>query len=318
MTGPGMRALKWLLPIAVSVGAFWFLLGRIDLVEVIRDVDARAAAILIPSVLVFGAVSLWLEAVSIDHLAATDSRRLGRWTCARIKAATYPLGLLNYALGAGGLTYLLRRRGGLAVSEAAGIVMLIALFDLGLLLVLSALGVTLLSTRAVALQAGVVTAGVAGIAAGFVFLRTSVSLGPLERIRGLELFRAARETPVDRLVILGLLRLAFVISFILVCGAALMAFGVRVPPGDLAVGVTAVSLVASLPIAVAGLGTGQVAFVYMFRDWAAPEILLASNLALTAMLILMRSGMGLLFAREFTREALEAAREIGELGELGS
>ena len=77
----------------------------------------------------------------------------------------------------------------------------------------------------------------------------------------------------------------------------------------LAVGVAAVSLVASLPIAVAGLGTGQVAFVYMFRHWGSPEILLASNLALTVGLILMRAGTGLIFAREFTREALAAARE---------
>ncbi len=318
MRGLGMRTLKWVLPIVVSIGAFWLLLGRIDLAEVVHDVDARSAAVLIPSVLAFGVVSLWLEAVSIDHLAASNSRSLGRWICARMKAATYPLGLLNYALGAGGLTYLLRRRGGLSISEAAGIVMLIALFDLGLLLVLSALGVALLSTRTVALQVGVVATGVIGIAAGFVFLRTSVSLGPLDRIRDLELFRAARETPLERLAILACLRLAFVVSFILVCGAALAAFGVHVPAGDLAVGVAAVSLVASLPIAVAGLGTGQVAFVYMFRHWASPEVLLASNLALTAALILMRSGMGLLFAREFTREALEGAREIGELGEQRS
>jgi len=40
-----------------------------------------------------------------------------------------------------------------------------------------------------------------------------------------------------------------------------------------------------------------------------PEVLLASNLALTAALILMRAGIGLIFAREFTREALAAARE---------
>jgi len=226
-----------------------------------------------------------------------------------MKAASYPLGLLNYALGAGALTYLLRRRGGLRLSEAAGIVMLIALFDLGLLLLLSALGVTLLSSQKIAFQIGVIMVGMFGIAAGFAFLRTPISLGPLDRIRDLELFRAARETPLDRLATLALLRLGFVVSFMLLCGAALASFDVWIPPGDLAVGVAAVSLVTSLPIAIAGLGTGQMAFVYMFRHWGSPEILLASNLALTAALILIRASIGLIFAREFTREALAAARE---------
>jgi hypothetical protein len=147
------------------------------------------------------------------------------------------------------------------------------------------------------------------IAAGFAFLRAQISMGPLDRIRDLELFRAARETPVNRLAVLGFLRLCFVISFVMLFGTALGAFGIWVPLGDLVVGTAAVSLVASLPIAVAGLGTGQVAVVYMFKYWASPEVLLASNLALTAALISMRAGIGLVFAREFTREALAGVRE---------
>ncbi len=309
MAGLGKRVAKWLLPVVVSGAAFWLLLRQIDFAAVLQHADAGIAAKLIPVVLAYGALSLWIEAQTLSLLAAPSSSVLGKWTCAKMKAASYPLGLLNYALGAGGLTYLLRRRGGLRISEAAGIVMLIALFDLGLLLLLSALGVMLLSTQKVAFQIGVIAVGMIGIAAGFAFLRTPISMGPLDRIRDLELFRAARETPMDRLAVLALLRLGFVVSFILLCGTALAVFDIWVPPGDLAVGVAAVSLVASLPIAVAGLGTGQVAFVYMFRHWGSPEILLASNLALTAGLILMRAGTGLIFAREFTREALAAARE---------
>jgi len=309
MAGLGKRVAKWLLPVVVSGAAFSLLLRQIDFAAVLQHADAGIAAKLIPVVLAYGALSLWIEAQTLSLLAAPSSSVLGKWTCAKMKAASYPLGLLNYALGAGGLTYLLRRRGGLRISEAAGIVMLIALFDLGLLLLLSALGVMLLSTQKVALQIGVIAVGMIGIAAGFAFLRTPISMGPLDRIRDLELFKAARETPMDRLAVLALLRLGFVVSFILLCGAALAVFDIWVPPGDLAVGVAAVSLVASLPIAVAGLGTGQLAFVYMFRHWGSPEILLASNLALTAGLILMRAGTGLIFAREFTREALAAARE---------
>lgn len=309
MAGLGKRLARWLLPVAVSAAAFVLLLRRIDFGEVLQQVDAGVAARLVPALLVYAAVSLWIEAQTLSYLGTPSSSVLDKWTCARMKAASYPLGLLNYALGAGGLTYLLRRRGGIRISEAAGIVVLIALFDLGLLLLLSALGVMLLSTQKIALQVSVIAVGIIGIVAGFAFLRAGFSMGPLDRIRELEIFRAARETPLDRLAVLALLRLAFVVSFILLCGAALAAFDIWVPLGDLAVGTAAVSLVASLPIAVAGLGTGQVAFVYMFRHWGSPEVLLASNLALTAGLILMRASIGLIFAREFTREALAAARE---------
>jgi hypothetical protein len=309
VAGLGKWVAKWLLPIMVSAAAFSLLLRQIDFAGVLEHADAGIAAKLVPVVVAYGALSLWIEAQTLSLLAASSSSDLGKWTCAKMKAASYPLGLLNYALGAGGLTYLLRRRGGLRLSEAAGIVMLIALFDLGILLLLSALGLLLLSTQQIALQIGVIAIGMVAIAAGFAFLRAPVAMGPLDRLRDLELFKPARETPMGRLTVLALLRLGFVVSFIVLCGSALVVFDIWVPLGDLAVGVAAVSLVASLPIAVAGLGTGQVAFVYMFRDWGSPETLLASNLALTALLIVMRAGTGLIFAREFTREALVAARE---------
>jgi hypothetical protein len=58
---------------------------------------------------------------------------------------------------------------------------------------------------------------------------------------------------------------------------------------------------------VAGLGTGQVAFIEVFQRYAAEETLLACSLALSAGLIVLRAATGLLFAREFTREAFVAA-----------
>ena len=67
-------------------------------------------------------------------------------------------------------------------------------------------------------------------------------------------------------------------------------------------------VVAMIP-SVAGLGTGQVAFVQVFGRYGDDETLLACSLAFSTGLIVMRAGMGLLFAGEFTREALRATRE---------
>ena len=70
-----------------------------------------------------------------------------------------------------------------------------------------------------------------------------------------------------------------------------------------------VALVAAIPIAVAGLGTSQAAFLYLFESYAPPETLLAMSLVLSAGMLTLRALMGVAFAREFTREALRETRE---------
>jgi hypothetical protein len=139
-------------------------------------------------------------------------------------------------------------------------------------------------------------------------LRMPASLGPLDRIRSLSFFAALRTIPLRRLGELVLLRMTFCTSFIALAAAAFRAFGIAPPVGELVVGMLFVAVVAALPIAVAGLGTGQAAFVIVFGDLADRETLLALSLVLSAGIISLRVAMGLVFAREFTREALEHSR----------
>ena len=68
-------------------------------------------------------------------------------------------------------------------------------------------------------------------------------------------------------------------------------------------------LVTTIPITVAGFGTSQAAFVYLFRHWSDPETLLACSLALSVGLVLVRAGLALAYSREFAREALQASLE---------
>ena len=87
-----------------------------------------------------------------------------------------------------------------------------------------------------------------------------------------------------------------------------MAFGIYAPLSFLVTAVPILIVVAMIP-SVAGLGTGQVAFVEVFGRYADAETLLACSLAFSTGLIVMRAGMGLALAGEFTREALRATRE---------
>ena len=62
-------------------------------------------------------------------------------------------------------------------------------------------------------------------------------------------------------------------------------------------------------LAVAGIGTGQVVFVMVFAGLASDAELLAMSILLSASILLSRAAIGLVFAPEFTREAMAAARE---------
>jgi hypothetical protein len=293
----------------VSAALLALLARQIDFGAALAAITPRALVLLAPALLAYTAASLAIDAWSLVRVAAAAGGRLGATTAARIKAASYSFGLLHYALGAAALVALLRRKGLLPTAEAAGVVMLISSFDLLVVLGLTAVGSAFLATDALALRAGLVAALLVAAPVGLVALRSEWSFGPLDRLRALRLVRSAREMPAVRLAELLVARVAFVAVFVALGGAALAAFGVRPPPGELVVGFAAIALVSTLPIAVAGLGTGQLAFVHAFRSSGDAETLLAASVALSAGIILFRVALGAAFAREFAREALAETRE---------
>lgn len=305
------RWIRWILPFVVSGALLWWLFARTDFSGVVEKVDARIILIMVPALLFYGAFSLWVEAQSLVRVMASSGQPIDAITCARAKAASYLYTIVHYTVGAGVLAVLLKRRTQIRLADTAGAVAFISVVDLIVLLFIAALGAALLASREPALQLGLVLGGVAVLVGGFAFLRAPISLGgPVERIRNLALFRAVRTTPIPTLLELVGFRFLFVTSFIAMAAVALLAFHVNVPLGDMVVGFTAVSLIAALPIAVSGLGTGQAVWLFVFRHWSDPETLLASSLVLSMGLILLRAGIGVVFARELTREAIEAAREV--------
>jgi hypothetical protein len=302
------RWLERLVPLAVSAAALSWLFATLEVSALVDALSWSVAAVLVPALLAYGAFSLWLEARSLRRLVRRAPPGFGAWTAARVKCASYLLGIVSYALGAGALTVLLRRRAGIGLGESASVVLMISSLDLLLLLLLAGIGAATGPA-----DAGVVRVGVAalfgfGFFGGLVLVRAPLRMAPLERVRSLAIFEVLRHTPMSILLEVALLRLCFTVAFIALGGSAFAAFGVAVQAGELVVGIMVVALVAALPIAVAGLGTGQLAFVTVFRGLAEPELLLAVSLVLSAGLILLRVGMGLAFAREFTREALAQTR----------
>jgi hypothetical protein len=302
------KLLQRLLPALVSVVALAWLLNSIELSALAAAISWNVLAALAPTLVLYGAVTLFLEAASVTLLMNSRPAGFGMWTVARIKCASYLLGIVNYTLGAGALTVLLRRRAGMGLGESASVVLLITSVDIVILMVMAAAGTSLIDTGAPAVRAGLFALLVVGFVVGMTVLRMPAHLGPIERIRSLTVFEALRTTPLSRLVKLAALRVCFTSSFIALGGAAFAGFGVAVPLSDLVVGMVVVGVVSALPIAVAGLGTGQIAVVEAFGHLADRETLVALSLVLTAGMLTLRAGMGLVMAREFTREVLEETR----------
>ena len=307
MTTP-TRVLRALLPLGVSVALLAGLAQQVDFGAAFAAITGHSLLLLAPALVAYTGLSLWLDALSLARVVPDQAGQLGVATAARIKSASYSFGLLHYALGAAALVVLLRRKGLLPMAEATGVVMLIAAFDLLAVLGVTALGSAFLTNHALALRAGLVATLLVAAPIGLIALRSERSLGPFDWLRDLRLLRSVREMPSARLLELLALRVLFVVIFIGLGGAALAAFGVRPALGDLIVGFSAIALVSALPIAVAGLGTGQLAFVYLFRNSADSATLLAASLALSAGIIVLRVGLAATFAREFTREALAEAQ----------
>ena len=303
------RALRFALPFLVSGALLAWVLSGVNLRGVLHHVTPTIALWLAPTLIVFLIVSLALEAICLVWVISA-SHPFRNWiVAARIKAASYPLGLVNYALGAGATAVLLRRRAQMTLTEAAGAIFVIGLFDLGALIACVLGGMAWLGTPNMGLRAGLIVLLGLLAAGGLAALRAPISLGPIDRLRELEIFHDARTLPISVLLKVAGVRLIFVGVFIMVVGVTLKAFGVDVPIADVTVNTSILLLVSTLPIAVAGIGTGQVVFVALFDSYADAETLIAASLTLSFGMIVTRAAVGLAFAREFTAEALAAQNE---------
>jgi SAM-dependent methyltransferase len=300
-----IRSARTLVPFLVSLAAIAYLVATVDLRSMLSHMDSRAVLVLIPALLVYGALSLLIEAMTLVRLVPDGAKDFDVWKASRVKAASYLMNLIHYALGAGALALLLRRRAGIGVAEAAGVVILIAVFDLGMLLLVLAIG--LMNAGVPDLRVALAPALIGALFAGFALLRAPLPLGPLEGLRSHRLFAAARTTPAERLLDAAALRLLFVLCFLGLGWAGFSAFRVAIPLDDFLVNFPLVAAAGILP-SVAGIGPAHVGVVELFGRFSDRETLLACSLGLSAGMILLRLGIGLLFAREYAREVYAASR----------
>lgn len=305
--------LRRVVPFLVSGALLAYVFSKIDIRLALDYLTLDIVLGFLGPLILFNLVTLAIEARCLHRVAATQEITLGHLTAARIKAACYLLSILNYALGAAGLSLLLARRTRRDIAPVVSMVFLISLLDVGSVLLLAAIGASFQEVArevaSVELRFSVVVGLIAAIFAGFAFLRAPFSMGPLEVVRSLAVFRAPREAPIGLLVELMCWRALFVGSYVALTSALFHAFGIEVEWARLATNVAIILAVSALPIAAGGLGTGQIVFVAIFAGVAPDAQLLSASILLSIGLVVTRAMTGFAFAFEFTREALEAARD---------
>lgn len=311
------RIARIVVPFVVSAALLAYVFAQIDLRLALDYLALDVLLRFLGPLILFNIVTVVIEAQCLHRVVAAhpdEARPLPRLTAARIKAACYLLGILNHVLGAVGLSVLLRRRTGATLATAGGMVFLISLFDMGSVFAWVGGGAAMLEAETFGVRLGVIGLAIGAIVAGFVFLRAPISMGPLEVVRGHDLFRAPRTAPIPLLIEIGLLRLIFVGCFVALVRALFWAFDTPIASTSLILNVGLMLVVSALPIAAGGLGTGQIVFVEVFSGVAPDAQLLAMSIAFSIGLIVSRALIGLVFAPEFTREALRAAREESKPG----
>jgi hypothetical protein len=231
---------------------------------------------------------------------------------APIRASMYVPALINTNLGQGGVAWYLHRRAGMPFLEMVSSILFIALMEVYQLFLFSTVGVifyhpgspsqrtvvhVLRIAYAVAWLALAALIGFFALARRSDRVRAWIAGGRLRALA--RTFVQAR--PRDYAIVLLIKAPSFLAS-LLAQFLALSLYGISIPFVKLVLFLPLVFLTASLPIAVAHLGTSQAAWLLFFSGNAPPATILAYSLAAHFTFMFCNGLIGLFFLPRASRE----------------
>jgi hypothetical protein len=226
-----------------------------------------------------------------------------------VRAATYLLAVIQYYVGQAAIVGFLHQRKGVPLVRAAGWILFISGINMGVLVLLAAVGLIGGDARIPWLWMVPVGVGIGAVAYGIVL---AVRPAFLERI---PLFAPLFEMGVVGHIKATVVRLPHVMVLITWHFLALRWFGVAVPFGTALVALPAVFFAAALPISVQGLGLSQAAALYFFSSYAqaGSAAVLAYSLAMTSVSLIVQVTVGLAFLPAGRRLGMREAEAEAEL-----
>jgi len=240
-----------------------------------------------------------------------------------VRAVTYVVSILNTNLARAAMALYLTRQLGTPFFQIASTVIFLTLLELTHLATWATAGMLAFPTKA--------PKGLLGIPAGFalfwvvLLLYARLDFAPWRalwswvfrvfprlkipwRFRESSIFRTFDQAPLKRYAQVVLLRAPMFVVSLLLHFLAVRSFGMEIPLAEMLAFLPIIFMLAALPITVAHLGTTQAAWIFLFRDYAAPSQLLAYSLASHLAFMLTRGLLGLIFLPRAYRDLFGSLR----------
>ena len=267
--------------------------------------DARAAwdalreAPLIGLVLLWGGVSaivFFLDSAGLFVLFSRLNGAVQYRDVMVIKGSSYFLNIVNYAAASGGIAYLVWRRWRFPFLEVTSSVLFLNVVDLLVLnvFVTGGLWLTDLSLPVAAVQTIVyVNIGLYALYFGsMIYWNAGFDFLVLGRLRKWSIFSAFARAEVRTHLALFGLRATMLVVYICMQYAALQLFEIDAPLGEVMVYNSIVTLVITLPISIAGLGTSQLIMLEVYADYGTDAAILAYSTASIFAFMIIRAAIG--------------------------
>ncbi len=307
---------RWrrLLPWAIALAVLGYLLATVPIEQLAQSMAQvkwlRLALVVVGYVTALLAADSFALWVAFREALPTGVRLRYREMVA-VRGASYPLALLNFGAGQGGIVYFLRSRHGVPVMAGTAAVMLAT--GSFVLVVTAAVGAALLG-GAIPRSAELRTLAVVIVAALPLYLLLIAARPAFLAKRAF--LQPLFDAGVGGTARVGGARALHLAVLIFSHWAALSLFGVQVPLLAAVAQLPVVFLVAAVPVSPAGLGTSQAAAVALFARYAsgdevtrAAQVLAYSlSFQVTSALLMMAIGLALL--RSVAREPATGAPQL--------
>jgi len=294
---PGRRRLwKQVLPWLATLGIGAYLVWAYDIAEVEKAIASAPMWKLLP---------LWIVSVGVVFLADVAClRSLFRRTGQRasfqelrvVKGASYLLNIINYNAAVGGIAVVLARRQGRPILEFISTILMLAVIDMVGLSVYALAGIALLDSWPADVDVDVIAAIAGGLLVAYlgalIYWRAGWDFWILGSLRSWTLFRAFRVTKLRDHGVLVVQRAGFMGLYFLIHHVSLDLFGIPVPWTELLVYNAVITIVGTLPISIAGLGTTQVVTIALYAEHGTPEAILAYSTLITFLFVVLRAVIG--------------------------
>ena len=312
----GQSWIRNLVPWLGALGIFAYLFWEVPFEEAwLAARDARLD-LFVPEVLAAAFFWFLIDSRTLSYLFTRFNTPVS-WSEARsIRGVSYLLTALNWNAGTAGIIVHLRRFKGIPALESTGSMLFYQYFD-GFILV----GLALLGASAFAESATLETiqrvTGIVFLVQLMIFaiLTTSYpSWNWLSKIRQARIVKPFRSVNWADAVFFLSFKLAYFMVFIWIFWAGSHAFGVEVPFGVVLASAPAVMMVATIPIAPAGLGTQAAAMLFFWSEYGEKAEILAFGLVFPIALVLARCLLGLFYLGDLrsTRRSDENSSSLGE------